>query len=306
MTLFRLATTVVAAFATALVVATVTTIKGAAFGTVTVATVLRTITKVAALRAIATTALAITGLVFAAFATFGAVWATKTTVLRTVTKVTTLRTLIAAAFKAITATTFVVAWTEFTALATFGALKTALVRTAKTGRTWTVAKVTAALRTVITAVVTGTKTRGARHRDHHHALAIGAETAVDRRQSGARRLRQSGHRDQRGDARSSRCEKPPRRSPSSRAGRPPSGRPKPEARGARRAHAEGVRHARHAGPRCAGRDRSRLRAGATGCRRLFRLGWLGRCTQNRARRRGIGGRGGIASTRGAGLFRRFD
>ena len=49
-------------------------------------------------------------------------------------------------------------------------------------------------------------------------------------------------------------------------------------------------------------------AGRPGAARsgFFRRGRLGRCTQNRARRRGVGRRGGIASTWGAGLFRRID
>ncbi|MBV8034320.1 MAG: hypothetical protein JOY88_04520, partial [Pelomonas sp.] len=48
------------------------------------------------------------------------------------------------------------------------------------------------------------------------------------------------------------------------------------------------------------------RLGATGRRGLFRLGRLGRRTQNRARRRGLGGRGGFASAGGARLFRGID
>jgi hypothetical protein len=269
--------------------------------------------------------LTIARLVFAAFTVTGTeltalaalVGTAKTTVLRTVTKVTALRALVTTvvetvAWSAIAGrtiaglvfTAFTVTGTELTALAT-------LVRTAKATILRTVAKITA-LRALVTTVVETVAGRAiawpataglilaalAVALTFATVFAIGLETAITTAEAAFAAL--------------GRTIIPVRAGPALIAlreaatafaiiaARTPIGTAK--ARGTGSLVTFTLRAiATRATIRTVAAGRSwAARSG------LFCLGRLGRCTQNRARRRGIGRRGGIASTWGAGLFWRFD
>jgi hypothetical protein len=205
-----------------------------------------------------------------------------------------------------TVITAVVTRTEFASLCAFGALKAALVGAAKTGRTWTVTKVTAVLRTVITAVVTGTELTALVTAITITRLAVGPEATITAAKATLAAF---------GKAVISISAGTPLVTLGETATAFAVVTSRTAAIGAPKTGSAGALVALTLRA-CATLTASAFAAraaigaacgpGATGCRRLFRLGRLGRCTQNRARRRCIGGRGGIAGTWGPGLFRRFD